>query len=204
MSRELQRALGRFHLALEWACAGERATGLEVLAIARPGLRLLIDHGDGGEPMVPREVFHAWMFAAGERLLRAYVGFGHLEDHEAEWLTSGLAMVDGCSEPPDGDPDKWKFPVLSHLASLGVFGRIRHRAAEMGAVYDWTAEALEWASKRHRGDRRCRIEPPTLAARAVDIHRVVAGHRGTDPDEAADAERRAQLESLVGAWRDVL
>jgi hypothetical protein len=201
VSRGLARALGGFPLALEWACGGERAAGLEVLEIARPGLRLLFD----GEPAVPRVVFHAWMFAAGERLLRAYIGFGHLEDHEADWLAGGLAMVEGCAEPPDpGEPDRWKLPVLSHLASLGVFGRIRHRTVEMGVVYDWTAEALEWASKRHRLDRRCRIEPPHLCRAAVEIHRVVAEHRGADPEAAVAAEQRIQLESLVAAWREVL
>jgi hypothetical protein len=196
VNRELLRALGGFPRALEWACGDQRATGLEVLGIARPGLRLLID----GEPLVPRPVFHEWMFAAGERLLQAYVGFGHLEDHEAEWLTGGLALVSGCAEPAV-ERDDWTVAVFAHLASLAAFGRIRHRAAEMGAVYEWTAEALQWASKRHRGDRRCRLEPPGLAAAAVAIHREVAIHRGADAGEAARAERRAQLESLVGTWR---
>ena len=185
---------------LEWACADERARGKAVLAIARPGLRLV---SADGEPMVPREVFHHWVFAAGERLLRAYIGFGHLEDHEGQWLAQGLAMVDGCAEPPtEPDASDWKFPILAHLASLNTFAAIRSgRAAEMGDAYGWIRDALVWAGKRHLGDRRCRVEPPALMTAAASIHGEVARYRGADAGAARGAERAAQVQSLLDLWR---
>ena len=184
---------------LAWACGDERARGLAALEIARPGLRLI---DADGEPLVPRPVFHQWIFAAGDRLLRAHVGFGHLEDHESKWLSGGLAMVATLAEADE--PEAWRFLVLSHLASLRTFGAIRARRAEMGDVYSWTCDALAWAGKRVCGDRRCRIDPPSLLSLAAAIHGEVARHRGGDVEAAVAAERARQLGSLAAAWRETL
>ena len=186
--------------ALDWGCADERARGDEVLSIARPGLQLL---SAAGAPMVPRAIFYGWVFAAGERLLRAYIGFGHLEESEGTWLAQALAMVSGCAEPPSADASEWKFPILAHLASLNTFAAIRgQRAREMGEAFGWVRDALTWAGKRHLGDRRCRIEPPWLMASAASIHGAIARHRGGDEDAARAAERADQLRSLLDLWRN--
>lgn len=187
---------------LAWACADERASGAEVLAIARPGLRLC---GVAGEPALPRAALHAWVLAAGERLIRAYHGFGAIEAHEGQWLAQSLAWVPALAEPPGPDADEVARQVMRTLATVAIPARMRSgHAAEMGSVYAWAESALQWAGKRHLGDRRCAEEPPSLLARAIELHREVARHRGRDPEAAAAEERAAQVASLLACWREAL
>ncbi|AKT43478.1 hypothetical protein [Chondromyces crocatus] len=202
MSHSLMVALEQPPEALCWACGEERATGLAVLEIARPGLRLV---SATGEPEVPRQVFHDWIFGCAERLLQAYIGYGHLQAHESDWLSHGLALIKVTGAPPGEDADALRDSALTLLASLSIPARLRSgHPVEMGAVYDWSVAALSWAAKRYVRDRRCAEEPPTLCSKAADIHAEVAEHRGSDPTAARRLERAAQLQSLVGSFRQAL
>lgn len=202
MTLPLLEALKQDPASLRWTCGDESAAGLDALEIARPGVRLA---GVEGEPEVPREVFHDWMFSCGERLLKAYIGFGHLELHEGEWLSQGLARVKVAAAPPGDDAEELRHSSLMLLATLSIPARIRGgHPAEMGAAYEWTVAALSWATKRYVRDRRCAEEPPSLCRKAAEIHAEVAEHRGADPAEARQREREAQLRSLLNCWREVL
>ncbi|EYF04388.1 Hypothetical protein CAP_4527 [Chondromyces apiculatus DSM 436] len=190
---------------LAWSCGDEQASGAGVLEIARPGLRLLsaVMVNVDGSPMVPRLVFHDWVFQCAERLLQAYVGYGQLQPHESDWLSHGLAFIKVSAAPPGEDAEGIRDSALMLLGSLNVASRLRAgNPAEMGDVYGWAVEALSWATKRYVRDRRCDAEPPSLCRKAIEIHAGVAEHRGGDPAAAREAERQAQVRTLVACWRE--
>lgn len=202
MTLPLPQALTLDPGALRWICGEETAAGQGALEIARPGVRLA---GVEGEPEVPRAVFHDWIFRCAERMLKAYIGYGRLEPHEADWLSHSLAMIKVAAEPPGEDAESMRTSALTLLATLGIPARLRGgHPAEMGAVYEWAVEALSWATKRHVRDRRCAVEPPSLCRKAAEIHAAVAEHRGADPEAARRDEREAQLRSLLTCWREAL
>lgn len=182
---------------LTWKFLDERASGVAALRLANPGLQLDLA---AAAPYVPHAVFHDWLFRCAERMLRAYAGYGHVEDHEGDWLFQGVALVKVSADPADASIGDI---ALMHIASLNTFAAIRaSRPAEMGDAYAWVAEALHWATKRHMRDRRCPYSAAGLAARAAEIHGAVAQLRGEDGAEAIAEERRAQLQSLVDSWRE--
>jgi hypothetical protein len=201
----LPEALSRDPFSLRFGCAEERAQGVAVLAIARPGLRLLDAEG---EPEVPRAVFHDWMFACGSRLLSAHAGIAAVSEHEAEWITHALVAVKAAAEPPaaeaeGGEPDGSRVGYLSLLATVATMARIHEGDLRaLGQAHDWVASALAWASKRHARDRRCAVEPPALCEAAATLHAELARHRAQDPEAAREAEEAALLRSLVDCWRE--
>ena len=202
MSLSLSLALDQDPRGLRWSCGEEAATGLDALEIARPGLRRA---SADGEPAVPRQVFHDWMFRCAERLLQAYIGYGQLQPNESDWLSDGLALIKVAAEPPGENAEAMRNSALTLLATLNIPARLRAgHPAEMGAVYQWSVDALSWATKRLVRDRRCAEEPPALCRKAADIHAEVAEHRGGDPEAARQAEREAQLRSLLACWREAL
>jgi hypothetical protein len=181
---------------LAWRCADQTAIGADVVQIARPGLQLT---SAPDAPMVPRAVFHDWVYGCAERLLRAYVGYGHLEDHESDWLAQAIAIVATTGEPRE-DADEIRGLAMMTLASVNTFAAIRQRPREMGSVYEWAGDALTWATKRQLGDRRCPHDPVTLARRARQMQGDLARLQGGSAEAATQSERVAQLEDLVSAW----
>ena len=192
----LDEALASDPTELRWQCAHESATGLDVLEIARSGLVLL-----PGEFVVPRIVFHEWMYRSAERLLRAHVGFGHLEDHESDWLSQGVALVATIGDPTEHDFEEIRVLTLMTIASCNTFGAIRFSAREMGKVYAWVSDALSWAAKRYTGDRYCPHEPVTLNHDLVELHGQLAEFRNDDVADARSRERDSQMTSLLAAWK---
>lgn len=177
---------------LHWRCGHEEARGAAVLRIARPGLLLV-----GADEMVPRPAFHRWMFDGAERLLKAHVEFGDLEDHVTDWLGHGIAMIARPMEPTE----EMRGLVLMSMASLNTYAAIRSGSGEMGNVYAWTCNALSWAAKRVLGDRRCPHDPVSLNEELVELHASFARFAGDDLDEARSMERRAQVSGLIDAWK---
>jgi hypothetical protein len=199
----LVEALTRDPATLYFGCAEERVRGAAVLAIARPGLRLLDAEG---EPEVPRAVFHRWMFTCGERLLAAHAGIAAVPDHELDWITQGLAAIAVAADPPaesgDDSPDDTRLRYLSLIATVASMAGIHQGDLRaLGQAQAWVARALTWASKRHVRDRRCAVEPPSLCEAALDLHAALARHRAEDPTVARAAEEAELLRSLVEAWR---
>ena len=196
MSVPLLLALSQDPEGLAWSCGDEHASGEGVLEIARPGLRLVsaVMVSVDGSPMLR---------AGAREVVAVDVGYGQLQPHESDWLSHGLAFIKISAAPPGEDAEGIRDSALMLLGSLSVASRLRAgNPAEMGDVYGWAVEALSWATKRYVRDRRCDAEPPSLCRKAVEIHAEVAEHRGGDPAAAREAERQAQVRTLVACWRE--
>ena len=183
----------------EWVFANQRVHGGDVLSVVRPGLELVTENG---AIAVPRGVFHDWLYLCAERLLKAHIGWGHLEDHESEWLATAIAIVATAKDPPGEDAEELRGTSMMLLASLNTFSAIRQKSREMGHMYSWVSDALIWATKRYLGDRTCPHDPASLAASALELHGQIATLRVSDATAALEAERVAQLDSLLECWRD--